>query len=141
MSLIQHIHQQIKEADYIKEISVIQRTKLSMMGFRVISEFEAGDYQVILLRHEQWHGGSYVVGFQYQGEDFTEEDTQYSDVVTNVNLKDLAKIPPRLRQWVNEHGEIIIGSHNLNKLNVYKRLFQRYNYNITDISNNEFTIS
>lgn len=126
MSLINHI---------IKEITQNQHQMLNTMGFDVVENISLNEYEIVLLYHPNFYGNDlkYTIGFQRKGRNFLDPFDQNSkQEIDDINFKDLIKIPPILKRWMNQYGKLVIGSYNQQKTNVYKKVFQRYNFDIEE---------
>lgn len=66
----------------------------------------------------------YEVNIDYKGLDFTDPavQRQRQSVTGYIPMHQLAR---KLREWLNQYGHLVMGSHNPRKVDLYKRLFAR----------------
>lgn len=117
----------------LNEITDHQRQNLEDVGFTIIEEVPLDEYDLVLMHHPNIYGNdlNYTVGFQRKGRNFIDPFEQVSkEHIDSINFKDLIQIPRIIKRWIRQYDTLVIGSHNPEKNELYKTVFQRYDINI-----------
>lgn len=118
----------------INEITDAQKSFFSNMGFKIVEEFNIGEYDLVLLHHSMYMqllGTGYTVGLQRKGRDFTSpEDQHIKRSIDSLDLHDLKLSLNAVINWISKYGVISVGSFNERKGVFYEKVFKRAGINV-----------
>jgi hypothetical protein len=127
---------------YVKEeLSERQINLFRMLKNKVIDSIELEWYELYLIKSENedmnnfYNGVIYALGLQKVGRDFTDYGQQFETIpFEHLPKSIMPKLIDKIKEWINKYGKIIINSFNVKKVNQYKKLFDMFKINYTEIA-------
>jgi hypothetical protein len=128
----------LKFSSILNEMVEDELNRLRSMGRMPVDKIETGPYKVFLLKNmnpSAWRA-NYDIALTSDEEDFT---TAYAQQNRRTNkemveiINSWKNIKLKINDWVNEHGEIRIGSMNPRKTEKYFRILSKSNFKVTNI--------
>ena len=110
--------------------------KLDGYGYKVIDRLDAGPYIMLLLYDDMYN--IYEISLTTGDEEFTTFDSQIKRPTTQTKGFWAFKIlMPKVWEWVDKYGKLMVGSMNRSRTFVYARLFKNAGFDISDVMVNE----
>jgi hypothetical protein len=129
----------LKFSSIINEMVEDELNRLRSVGRIPIDKIETGPYKVFLLKNINAAGwqANYDIALTSDEEDFTSVSAQ-QDKKTNKEIVEIINswknIKIKINDWVDEYGEIRIGSMNEKKTQKYFRILSKSNFKVTNIN-------
>jgi hypothetical protein len=108
--------------------------RLRQYGEEIIDEFEEGSYTLILTKNK--YNGYYQVGLTSDEQEFTTAASQIkkpTDKSTGQIIQTWGRIARKLKQWVDVHEKVAIGSFNKIRTAKYRRILQNFGLDVSEI--------
>lgn len=112
----------------------VDQERLRQYGEDIIDEFEEGPYTLILTKNR--HNGNYQVGLTSDEQEFTSVASQMkkpTDKSTGQIIQTWGRISRKLKEWVNIHEKIAIGSFNKSRTAKYHRILSNFGLTVGEI--------
>lgn len=129
----------------IEAVSDADKERLNTYGCDIVDTIEINQYTIALIKMpkeitdmiSRASDSEYQLGFSKEGTDFTDYNqqwTKHSKIGETFNLSSLAEAIPKIREWINKYGEIVISSSSPKKTQTYYKIFKKFGFSITDLT-------
>lgn len=127
----------LKYSRIAEAVSKTDAEQLERYGCKIIDIIETDHYTIALIKMPDgsFPKSEYQLGFSKSGTDFTDYDQQWSKFpAENISLSNLAKVMPKIREWVDEYGPITVSSSAPRKMQTYYKIFKRFGFETTHLA-------
>lgn len=118
-----------KSSNWYKKADITEydERRLRSINNQVIETVRMGDYDLSLI--ETYFGPQLALA--YQGMNFTDpsEQARKREIRSVPNL-DLDGMKNKIRQWINEHGTLMLSAHNVPRIGTYSSILQHLGFSV-----------